>query len=182
MAWAVAKMVKVGEKAPDFVLQGVYQDRVSKYSLSEYRGKWVVLFFYPKDFTFICPTEVTGFNQRAQELREIDAQILGVSVDPVDVHKSWARELGGVAYPLLSDVGGNVSRKYNALDEADGVALRATFIIDPDGLVQYVVVSHMNVGRSIDETFRVVKALQTKRLCPADWEPGQETLDPSLKY
>jgi len=175
-------MIAVGIKAPDFVLKGVHQGRVADYALSSYRGKWLVCFFYPADFTFICPTEVAGFSRMAKEFRAEEAEILGVSVDSLETHRAWVEELGGVDYPLLSDAEKEVSRRYGVLDEREGVSLRATLIINPAGEIQYLVVSHMNVGRSVDETLRVLKALRTGRLCPSDWRPGERTGEIGLKY
>jgi peroxiredoxin (alkyl hydroperoxide reductase subunit C) len=175
-------MLRTGDKAPDFTLKGVYQGKVSDYSLRTYRGQWLVLFFYPADFTFICPTEVVGFSEKAAEFRAQRAAILGVSVDSLESHRKWAEELGGLSYPLLSDEEKTVSRLYDVLDEKDGVSMRATFIINPAGVTSYVVVSHINVGRSVEETLRVLKALQTERLCPSDWKPGELTGDLKMKY
>jgi alkyl hydroperoxide reductase subunit AhpC len=175
-------MLRIGEAAPDFTLKGVWAGRVADYSLRSYRGKWVVLFFYPADFTFICPTEVTGFSKMADEFRAEQAEVLGVSVDPPETHIKWAEELGGVNYPLLSDVDRRVSRAHGVLDETENVSLRATFIVNPAGAIVYVVVSHTNVGRSVEETLRVLKALRTERLCPSDWQPGVRTRDLKLKY
>src|SRR5919108_5863639 len=117
---------RVGDKAPDFNVRGVLQGKTASYSLSAYRGQWLVLFFYPADFTFICPTEVTGFSKMASEFAAAGAEILGVSVDSLESHRSWAEELGGVAYPLLSDEGKKISQAYGVLDEKEGVPLRAT--------------------------------------------------------
>jgi alkyl hydroperoxide reductase subunit AhpC len=175
-------MLQIGAKAPDFALKGVLAGTVSDYSLGRFKGKWIVLFFYPADFTFICPTEVTGFSKMAPEFRAEQAEVIGVSVDPPESHIKWARELGGVDYPLLSDVDRRVSRAYGVLDEAENVSLRATFIINPTGEIVYAVVSHANVGRSVEETLRVLKALRTERLCPSDWKPGAPTGDLDFKY
>lgn len=175
-------MLRVGDRAPDFTLPGIFQGKVSDHSIKTYKGKWLVLFFYPADFTFICPTEVTGFSKMVKEFRAENAEILGVSVDSVDSHRSWAAELGGIDYPLLSDEEKKASRAYGVLDEKEGVALRATFLINPHGEVAYVVISHANVGRSVEETLRVLKALRTERLCPSDWKPGEATGDLRLKY
>ena len=175
-------MVELGKKAPGFNLKGVLQGKVSDYSLDPYKGKWLVLFFYRADFTFICPTEVTGFSKLAREFGGEQAEILGVSVDSIDSHRKWAEELGDVEYPLLSDERREVSRAYGALDENEGVCLRATLIINPNGEVNYLVVSHTNVGRSVEETLRVLKALRTERLCPSDWKAGDPTGDLRLKY
>jgi alkyl hydroperoxide reductase subunit AhpC len=175
-------MLRLGEQAPDFTLKGAMAGRVSDYSLKSFRGKWVVLFFYPSDFTFICPTEVTGFGKMAAEFQAEQAEVLGVSVDPPESHVRWAEELGGVNCVLLSDIDRKVSRAYGVLDERENLSLRATFIINPTGQIVYVVVSHTNVGRSVEETLRVLKALRTERLCPSDWQPGAPTGDLNLKY
>jgi peroxiredoxin 2/4 len=175
-------MLQIGAEAPDFTLKGALAGKISDYSLRSLKGKWVVLFFYPADFTFICPTEVTGFGKKASEFRAEQAEVLGISVDPPESHVKWAEELGGLNCALLSDVEGKVSRAYGVLDESENVSLRATFIINPSGKIVYVVVSHSNVGRSVEETLRVLKALRTERLCPSDWQPGGPTGDLELKY
>ncbi len=175
-------MLALNSQAPDFTLEGVEGGRVRTFRLADYRKRWVVLFFYPADFTFVCPTEVRGFEARGREFKDCGCEILGISVDDPDTHRSWAGELGGLSYPLLSDTDRKVSRDYGVLNEADGRSFRATFIISPEGTIAWAMVSPMNVGRSVDETFRVLKALQTNRLCPADWRPGEPTLDPGLKY
>jgi alkyl hydroperoxide reductase subunit AhpC len=175
-------MVAAGAKAPDFTLKGIYQGRVEEYSLKSYPGKWLIFFFYPADFTFICPTEVVGFSRMAAEFRAEEAEILGVSVDSLETHRAWIEELGGVDYPLLSDERKIVSRAYGVLEEKEGVSLRATFTINPAREVSYLVVSHMNVGRSVEETLRVLKALRTGKLCPSGWQPGEQTGELTLKY
>ena len=175
-------MIRIGDKAPNFTLKGIFQGRVSDFTIQSFPGKWLILFFYPADFTFICPTEVAGFSNMAHQFRAEDAEILGVSVDSLESHRKWAEELGGINYPLLSDDAKTVSRAYNVLDEREGVCLRATFMINPAGDVSYLVVSHTNVGRSVEETLRVLKALRTERLCPSDWKPGEPTGDLKLRY
>lgn len=175
-------MLSLNAAAPEFVLEGIQGGQVRQFSLGDYRGRWVVLFFYPADFTFVCPTEILGFQKRLSEFHGKDAEILGVSVDDVVSHRAWGDELGGIAFPLLSDPGGETARAYGVRSEEDGRAFRATVVISPDGTVAYVVVSPMNVGRSVDETLRVLNALQTGRLCPADWRPGQPTLEAHLRY
>ncbi len=174
--------LRIGDQAPHFTVKGVFQGEVADYSLSAYTGKWLVLFFYPADFTFICPTEVVGFSKLAKEFAAEKCAILGVSVDGVDSHRSWAAELGGLEYPLLSDIDRTMSRTYGVLDERENVSLRATFIISSSAVISYQVVSHVNVGRSVEETLRVLKALRTERLCPSDWKPGEATGDLGLKY
>ena len=175
-------MIGIGDKAPNFTLKGIFHGTVSDFTLQSFPGKWLVLFFYPADFTFICPTEVVGFSKMARQFRAEDTEILGVSIDSLESHRKWAEELGGVEYPLLSDAEKAVSRLYGVLDENEGVSMRATFIINPTREITYVVVSHTNVGRSVEETLRVLKALRSERLCPSDWRPGEPTGDPKLKY
>lgn len=175
-------MVVIGKEAPNFTLKGIFAGRVSDYSLKSFAGKWMILFFYPADFTFICPTEVVGFSKMSDAFRSEGAEIFGVSVDSLETHEAWIKELGGVNYPLLSDAGKQVSHAYGVLDEEEGVSQRATFVVNPTGAVNYMVVSHTNVGRSVEETLRVLKALRTGRLCPADWRPGEKTGDLGLKY
>lgn len=175
-------MIHIGDKAPNFTLKGIFQGTVSDFTIQSFPEKWLILFFYPADFTFICPTEVAGFSKMAHEFRAEGAQILGVSVDSLESHRKWVEELGGVNFPLLSDEGKTVSRLYDVLDEKEGVCLRGTFIISSTGEIAYLVISHTNVGRSVEETLRVLKALRSERLCPADWRPGEPTGDLNLKY
>lgn len=178
---------KVGQPAPEFTMAVARPEDTpktvgSKVSLADYRGKWLVLFFYPLDFTFVCPTEITALSDRYEEFQELGADILGVSVDSVYSHLAWMKHprdqhgLGGIRYPLASDITKEVSRDYGVLIEEEGIALRGLFIIDPDGILQYAVINNLNIGRSTDETLRVLQALQTGGLCPSDWKPGKELL------
>ena len=169
-------MIQVGQAAPDFEMEGVMGREFTKVSLSDYKGKWVVLFFYPLDFTFVCPTEIKEFTKRCEEIRNLNAEVLGASVDSKYSHLAWVDDIGEQAYPLLSDLTKDVSLDYEVLDEDQGFAQRGTFIIDPEGIVRWIVVSDANVGRSVEETIRVLKALQTGELCPVEWKPGEETL------
>lgn len=169
-------MLKVGNKAPDFELDGYLKDKFKKYTLGDAKGRWLVLFFYPADFTFVCPTEITGLNERIEDFKKLNAILLGISVDSIYAHKKWAEELGGLEFPLLSDFHKRIARDYNLLDEENGVALRGTFIIDPEGIIQHVTISNRNVGRSVEETVRTLAALQTGKFCPIDWKPGEATL------
>jgi peroxiredoxin (alkyl hydroperoxide reductase subunit C) len=140
------------------------------------------MLFYPLDFTFVCPTELTAFSDHLEEFEGVGAEVLGISTDSVHSHRAWLntpREKSGVQglrYPLASDITGEVARKYGVLIEGQGIALRGLFIIDPEGILQYSVIHSLNVGRSVDETVRVLNALQTGGLCAAEWKPGQETL------
>jgi alkyl hydroperoxide reductase subunit AhpC len=149
-----------------------------KIGLSDYSGKWVVLFFYPGDFTFVCPTEIRGFNTALDEFAKINAQVLAVSADSKFSHLAWIKSgvLGKVEFPILSDFSKRTARAYGVLDEEGGQARRGLFIIDPGGLIQYQVVHSDRVGRSVEETLRVLKALQTEELCPINWKPGEKTI------
>jgi peroxiredoxin (alkyl hydroperoxide reductase subunit C) len=174
----------VGQAAPDFDMPST--KNINKLDqnvkLSDYRGKWLVLLFYPLDFTFVCPTELTTFSDRYDDFEAIGADVIGVSTDSVYSHRAWlqtARDKGGVEglrYPLAADITKNVSRDYGVLIEDKGIALRGLFVIDPEGILRYKVVHDLNVGRSAEETLRVIQALQTGGLCGAEWRPGQETL------
>lgn len=166
----------VGKPAPEFTLKGYCNDTFASYSLRDYRGTWVILVFYPLDFTFVCPTEIKGFAKQYEEFKKEDAEIFGISVDSEHSHKEWAKSLGGLPFPLLSDFHKKVADAYGVLIKEEGVALRGTFIINPDGVTKYAVISDNSVGRSVEETLRVLKALKTGDLCPIDWEPGSKTL------
>ena len=178
------EFAKVGQPAPDFDLASTknMETLAENVKLSDYAGKWLILLFYPLDFTFVCPTELTAFSDRIEELNGIGAEVIGVSTDSVHSHRAWIktpREENGVAgmqYPLASDVSGKLARQYNILVEEEGIALRGLYIINPEGVLQYAVVHDLNIGRSVDETLRVLQGLQTGGLCSADWTPGQENL------
>jgi peroxiredoxin (alkyl hydroperoxide reductase subunit C) len=169
---------KVGEPAPNFSLDAVIGKEFKKVSLTDYRGKWVVLFFYPLDFTFVCPTEIRGFNEKLDAFKELNAVVLSASVDSKFSHLAWIQrgDLGDMKYPLLSDFKKEVAERYGILDNNEGVALRGLFIIDPDGVLQYQLVHNLSVGRSVEETLRVLEALQTGELCPIGWHKGEKTL------
>ena len=174
----------VGQPAPDFDMAST--KNVEKLNenvrLSDYRGKWLVMVFYPLDFTFVCPTELTTFSDRYDDFEAIGADVIGISTDSVFSHRAWLqtpRDKGGVEglrYPLASDQTREVSRAYGVLIENQGIALRGLFVIDPEGILRYAVVHDLNVGRSAEETLRVIQALQTGGLCQAEWKPGQKTL------
>ncbi|MDA8412928.1 MAG: peroxiredoxin [Desulfobacteraceae bacterium] len=169
---------EVGSLAPDFSLDAVVNLEFKKISLADYRGKWVVLFFYPGDFTFVCPTEIRGFNKSLDEFKKANAEVLAVSVDSKYSHLAWLKSgaLEKLEYPLLSDFSKQTARAYGVLDEEQSTARRGLFIIDPNGVIQYRVVHSDKVGRSVDETLRVLKALQTEELCPLNWRPGDKTI------
>ena len=174
----------VGEPAPDFDMASTknMEKLNENVKLADYKGKWLVLLFYPLDFTFVCPTELTTFSDRYEDFEGIGADIIGVSTDSVFSHRAWIqtpRDKGGVAdlkYPLAADATKTVARDYGVLIEDRGIALRGLFVIDPEGILRYKVVHDLNIGRSAEVTLRVIQALQTGGLCQAEWRPGQETI------
>jgi len=170
--------MKIGEKVSEFVAEAYANGQgIKKISLSDYKGKWIVLFFYPADFTFVCPTEIKGFQNKIKDFEKLNAVILGASTDSAYSHKAWfEKDMPEVKFPILADNSHKLSNNFGVLLEEQGIALRGTFIIDPNSILQYQVISNLNVGRSVDETLRVVKALQTGELCPVDWKPGEKTL------
>lgn len=170
------KRMKIGDTVQDFSFEAYHQGKFIKGKLSDYKGKWVILFFYPLDFTFVCPTEIRGFASHHAEFDKEGCIILGASTDSVHSHKAWfERDLPEVKFPIIGDNSHKISEQFNVLLD-EGIALRGTFIIDPHGKLKYEVISDNNVGRSIDETLRVLKALKTGGLCPVDWKPGEKII------
>ncbi|PZV16624.1 MAG: peroxiredoxin [Leptolyngbya sp.] len=180
--------LRVGQSAPDFTATAVVDQEFKTIKLSDYRGKYVVLFFYPLDFTFVCPTEITAFSDRYEEFKAINTEVLGASVDSEFSHLAWIqsdRKSGGVGdlnYPLVADIKKEISAAYNVLTD-DGIALRGLFIIDKDGVVQHSTINNLAFGRSVDETLRTLQALQhvqshPDEVCPAGWKPGDATMNP----
>lgn len=168
-------MLQVGSPAPQFDVEAYVAGDTKHVALADYKGKWVVLFFYPRDFTFVCPTEIKGFANAEETFAGLNTYIIGASTDSAHAHRAWfERDLPQVKFPVLADTTHRVTRDYGILLEETGEALRGTFIIDPDGVLRYMVVSDLNVGRSIDETLRVVQALQTGELCGIEWKPGKD--------
>jgi len=176
-------MSGVGQRFPKFQLTGVVSSdpnsAFQSFSDESFPGKWQVVFFWPKDFTFVCPTEIAAFGALEKEFRARDAQLLGASIDNEYVHLAWRREkseLRNLPFPMLADVKRELSGALGILDPEAGVAQRATFIVDPHGVIRFVYVTDMNVGRSPAEVLRVLDALQTDELCPCNWQKGDETL------
>ncbi len=167
----------VGQPAPDFKARAYSRSwgGFNDVSLADYRGKWLVFYFYPLDFTFVCPTEITAFNERLDEFQSRGAEVLGASIDSHHCHRAWVErgDLGDLRYPLLGDITKEISRAYGVLDEKAGFTFRATFIIDPEGVVRFVQVHDNNIGRNIDELLRNIDALQSGGLCPANWKKGE---------
>ena len=177
-------MLTVGDKFPVFSLTAVTggdpRQAFQPATNETYAGKWLVVFAWPKDFTFVCPTEIVGFAALAREFADRDAQLLGLSVDSEYVHAAWRKsrdDLAKVAFPWLSDVKRELSSALGILDRNAGVALRATFIVDPQGVIRHVSVNDLDVGRNPQETLRLLDALQTDELCPCNWRQGQDTLE-----
>lgn len=170
-------MLRIGLPSPKFTTEAYLAGDFKKVSADDYKGKWLVLFFYPRDFTFICPTEIKGFAKAEADFNKLNASIVGASTDSAWCHKAWyERDLAEVKFPILADTTLAVAREFGVLIEESGEALRGTFIIDPEGVLRYSVVSDLGVGRSITETLRVLEALQTGERCPIDWQPGTATL------
>lgn len=171
-------MIRIGQPAPDFKTQAYVGGDFKDVSLKDYRGKWVVLFFYPLDFTFVCPTEIRAFAKHEKEFKDLGAVVLGCSTDSAYSHKAWfERDLKEVKFPVLADTSHEISRAFDVLKEDKGIANRGTFIIDPEGLVRNATISDLSVGRSVVETLRSLQATQSGNLCPADWAPGQAYLN-----
>lgn len=183
----------VGNVAPDFEAEAVFDQEFIKVKLSEYIGKkYVILFFYPLDFTFVCPTEITAFSDRYEEFESINTEVLGISIDSVFSHLAWVQTdrksggLGDLKYPLVSDVTKSISKAFNVLIPDQGVALRGLFIIDKEGVIQHSTINNLAIGRSVDETLRTLQALQyvqenPDEVCPAGWKPGEKSMKPDPK-
>jgi peroxiredoxin (alkyl hydroperoxide reductase subunit C) len=176
-------MLSIGQRFPDFSLTGVVSNDVTSafqtFNGQSFPGKWLVVFFWPKDFTFVCPTEIAAFGRLEKAFQERDAQVLGASIDSEFVHLAWRtekEELRTLPFPMLSDIKRQLSMRLGILDADAGVAQRATFIVDPQGVIRFVYVTDLNVGRSPEEVLRVLDALQTDELCPCNWKQGEATI------
>lgn len=181
--------LRVGQPAPDFTATAVFDQEFKTLKLADYRGKYVVLFFYPLDFTFVCPTEIIAFSDRYEEFSKLGTEVLGVSVDSEFSHLAWIQTdrkeggIGDITYPLVSDLRKEIATAYNVLDPDAGVALRGLFIIDKEGVIQHATVNNLSFGRSVDETLRTLKAIQyvqshPDEVCPAGWQEGDKTMVP----
>jgi peroxiredoxin 2/4 len=181
--------LRVGQAAPEFTATAVVDQEFKTIKLSDYRGKYVVLFFYPLDFTFVCPTEIIAFSDRYEEFKALNTEVLGTSVDSEFSHLAWVQTdrksggLGDLAYPLVADIKKEISSAYNVLDPDAGIALRGLFIIDKDGVIQHATINNLSFGRSVDETLRTLQAIQhvqshPDEVCPAGWKPGDATMNP----
>jgi peroxiredoxin (alkyl hydroperoxide reductase subunit C) len=182
----------IAKEAPDFTAWAVMEDNEinTEFKLSSYKGKYVILFFYPLDFTFVCPTEILAFNEKLEEFKKRDAEVIGVSIDSVHTHRAWKKtplEKGGIGpikYPLVSDLTRSIGRAYDVLLD-DAVAVRALFLIDREGIIKHVTLNEDALGRNINETLRTLDALRHYdkhgKVCPANWEEGGESLDRSTE-
>lgn len=189
MTTPIQGCLRVGQTAPDFLATAVVDQEFKTIKLSDYRGKYVVLFFYPLDFTFVCPTEIIAFSDRYNQFKDLNTEVLGVSVDSEFSHLAWIQTdrkqggIGDISYPLVSDIKKEIASAYNVLDPDAGVALRGLFIIDKEGTLQHATINNLGFGRSVDETLRVLQAIQyiqshPDEVCPAGWQPGEKTMNP----
>lgn len=176
-------MLGLGKKLPAFKVKAtISRDPKNAFvdiTEESFKGKWLVLFFYPKDFTFVCPTEIKGFADINDKFKDRDAQILAASIDSEFVHMAWRqnhKDLNELPFPMLADVKRELSTALDILDENEGVAQRATYIIDPEGIIRFIYVTDLSVGRNPSEVLRVLDGLQTDELCPCNWEKGKETI------
>lgn len=181
-------MVEINQEVPSMELEAYHGNEIKKLHLNDYRGKWLILFFYPADFTFVCPTELGEMADLYEEFKKADAEVLSVSTDTVFVHKAWHDEsetIGKIAFPMVADPTGKLSRQMGVYIEDEGVALRGSFVIDPDGVLKAFEIHDNSVGRSAAELLRKLQAAKFVRehggeVCPANWKPGGDTLKPGL--
>jgi peroxiredoxin (alkyl hydroperoxide reductase subunit C) len=176
-------MLTIGDQFPRFTAKAVVSRETGKEFINltneSYDGKWKVYFFWPKDFTFVCPTEIAAFGKLDRDFRDRDTQVLGVSTDSEFVHLAWRNshpDLKELPFPMIADIKRDLSQELGILDKHEGVALRATFIVDPQGVIRFVSVNDLSVGRNPAEVLRVLDALQTDELCPCNWQKGEKTL------
>jgi peroxiredoxin (alkyl hydroperoxide reductase subunit C) len=179
----------VSQKAPDFTADAYVNGEFKKVSLADYKGKKVVLFFYPLDFTFVCPTEILAFTDRMEEFKKRNTEVIGVSVDSHFTHHAWAQVdrkeggIKGVNYPLVADLSKNISRSYAVLLEDAGIALRGLFIINKDGILKHATINHLDLGRNVDEVLRLLDAVdyteEHGEVCPANWKKGEKAMKPT---
>eukprot|EP01127_Copromyxa_protea_P000655 TRINITY_DN1055_c0_g2_i1.p2 TRINITY_DN1055_c0_g2~~TRINITY_DN1055_c0_g2_i1.p2 ORF type:complete len:236 (+),score=63.77 TRINITY_DN1055_c0_g2_i1:338-1045(+) len=185
--YASIAVPRIGEPAPDFSAKALVNGEFKDIKLSDYAGKYLVLFFYPLDFTFVCPTEIIAFSEKAEEFRKIGAEVVGVSIDSLFTHKAWTSTpqksggLGKINIPLIADVNKSLSESYGALFLETGFSLRSLYIIGPNGNLRHVTMNEPPVGRNPDEVLRLVQAFQFHdkhgEVCPAGWRPGQDTIN-----
>lgn len=182
-------MIKIGEQVPDIELEAFYQGKIKKIKLSQYRGKWLLLLFYPADFTFVCPTELEEAAGLHSEFKKLGGEIISVSTDTVFVHKAWHDNSAAIAkikYPMLADPAGKLCRQFGTYIEEEGLSLRGSFIIDPEGKLVLSEIHSNDIGRNSEELLRMMQAAKFVRsnkgkVCPASWRPGKKAMAPGLK-
>lgn len=182
---------RITKPAPDFTAKAVVNGEFKDVKLSDYRGKYVILFFYPLDFTFVCPTEIIAFSDRIKDFEDRNCQVLGCSVDSHFTHLAWINTprkdggLGDLKYPLIADLNKQIARDYGVLLEDGTVALRGLFLADKDGILRHILINDLPIGRSVDEAIRILDALQffekNGEVCPANWKPGELTINPDVQ-
>jgi len=181
-------MTEINQEAPDFNAKAFHEGKVKNISLEDYRGKWIVLFFYPADFTFVCPTELGELADNYETFRQMNTEILSVSTDTEFVHKAWhdhSETIKKIKFPMVADPTGSICRDYGTYINEEGLSLRGSFIIDPDGILKAYEIHDNSIGRSAQELIRKIQAAQFVRehggeVCPAGWKPGSQTLKPGL--
>ena len=181
-------MIKINEKAPEFKEDAFVNNEIKKISLKDYKGKWVILFFYPADFTFVCPTELGELADNYNEIKNLGAEVISVSVDTAFVHKAWhdkSETIGKIKFPMLADPARRVCNNYGTLIDEEGLSLRATFIINPEGIIKAYEMHENSIGRSVEELIRKLQAAKfvsenKGQVCPINWKPGAKTLKPGL--
>jgi len=179
---------EIGAKAPEFETNAYLNDEIKKIKLSDYHGKWVILFFYPADFTFVCPTELGSVADHYNEFKEMNCEVLSVSTDTAFVHKAWhdnSETIKKIKFPMIADPTGKICRDYGTYIKKEGISLRGTFVIDPQGVLKAFEIHDNSIGRSTKELIRKIQAAQFvekhgDQVCPMDWEPGKETLKPGM--
>lgn len=181
-------MVKINEQAPEFTTEAFHEEQIKEISLQDYKGKWVILFFYPADFSFVCPTELKELAENHSTFKKLNTEILSVSVDTVFVHKAWHDEsdaIKNIKFPMIADPSHKICTSYGTLIDNEGLSLRATFIIDPKGVIKTFEFHDNSIGRNVSELIRKLEAAQFVEknggeVCPASWKPGAKTLTPGL--
>ncbi len=182
-------MINIDKQVPDFEADAYHEEEIKKIRLSDFHGKWVVVFFYPADFTFVCPTELEDLAEHYEELQKLGVEVLSVSTDTVFVHKAWhdsSPAIRKIKFPMLADPTGKISRLFGVYSEEEGIAFRGTFLIDPDGVLKVIEIHNNDIGRNVEELIRKIQAAKFVYenegvVCPANWEPGKEVLKPSLQ-
>ena len=181
-------MVKINQTSPNFEAEVFHENEIKKINSNDYKGKWVILMFYPADFTFVCPTELEEFANKYEEIKTLNTEVLSVSTDTAFVHKAWhdaSDTIKKIKFPMIADPTGKICKDFGTYIEEEGLSLRATFIIDPDGAIKFYEIHDNSIGRNANEIIRKLKAAQfvkenNGQVCPANWDTGKETLKPGL--